>query len=211
MEDTFAQFLARDSMMDAESTVKAAGELYKEMQGVSRTKEILTEALMDLASDENVLSESLLRLVESRGIKPDPDVVRRVVRQLKGYVEIKGPPEPRTHKKPASFALPTSPTGKRKMNRQARRKPRGWNNFLMEVCELMNERHAVTFRENVISMRNWFSESKDSKFSKPVGSTGIYTRYGGSREIREACYEIVAKFGYPRDSLVIKDSKGAIL
>ena len=38
---------------------------------------------------------------------------------------------------------------------------------------------------------------------------GVYARWENTAvNNREVCYEIVTKFGYPQDSLVIKDSNG---
>lgn len=80
--------------------------------------------------------------------------------------------------------------------------------MLLEVCELMQKRHSENFRQIILSVPGWSTGSKASKFSIQVGNEEIYTKKGSSTEIRETCYEIVTKFDYPRESLVIKDSKG---
>ena len=58
------------------------------------------------------------------------------------------------------------------------------------------------------------AQSSDTSLSdKEIvsSSEGIYAKWGSSEEIKQACYEVVIKFGYPRNSLETKDSKGAIL
>ena len=76
----------------------------------------------------------------------------------------------------------------------------------------MQERHPESFLENILSVPGWFSEFEDSKFSIPIGEVGIYAKKGGSSgQIREASYDIVTRFGYPGNSLVIKDSKDETL
>ena len=111
---------------------------------------------------------------------------------------------------PASFALPTSPTGKRKMPRQLT-KGKGWNKCLLEICELMQKRHPESFQQNILSFTDRFAETENSKFSIPVGDAGIFAQPGGSKEIREACYNVVTTFGYSREYLEIKDKSDTIL
>ena len=75
----------------------------------------------------------------------------------------------------------------------------------------MQERHPESFRNEILSMADRFAEVKDSNFDTPVGDTGVFARWGNSAVIRDACYKVVTRFGYPRDSLEIKDSSGANL
>ena len=135
------------------------------------------------------------------------DNVKRFLNSL-DWSLVNEAPKPNPGKMPASFALPASPTGKKKMSRQVT-KSKGWNNCLLEICELMQSRYPESFRQNILSMTDRFAETENSKFSVPVGDVGIYARFGNAKEIREACYEIVTKFDYPRNSLVIRDSRRA--
>ena len=147
---------------------------------------------------------------ENKDIPTNPDNIMRFLDSLHGPLVNEVPTKVKPPR-PASFALPASPTGKKKMPHTVG-KPKGWNKFLLEVCELMQNRHSEGFRQIIISVPGWFSELEDSKFSIPVGNEGIYTRWENSAvKIRETCYDMVTEFGYPRDSLEIKDSKGAIL
>ena len=201
-------------MVDFKPTRAAARKLYNESQKYERFKNSFTEAWNELAKDEskNAPPELVLEFAEKQGIQTSQENVTRFLDFLESLEEplVNEVPTKVSQKKPASFALPNSPTGKNKMTRQVE-KPKGWNNFLLEVCERMQKQHPESFRQNILLMTDWFAESQDSKFSTPVGDVGIYVRWGGSREIRDACYEVVKKIGYPRDSLVIKDSTGAIL
>ncbi len=212
VEDAFRRFLARDSMDDFKPTRAAARRLYNASQKYERFKKAFTEAWNELAKDEskNALVELVLEFAEKKGIRTSQENVMRFLDSLNEPLVNEAGTGAKSHRKPASFAILASPTGKKKMSHSVG-KPKGWNNFLLEVCELMHERHPKSFRQNILSMADWFAESKDSKFSEPVGDVGIYAMWGGSEEIRGTCYEIVTKFGYPEDSLVIKDSNGAIL
>ena len=211
-EETFRNFLARERMVDYRPTVVAAKKLLQEIQGREKLKETLTEVLNDLATDKDELAEVLMKLVERKGIQPSLENVKHVLNEpIYGSILRQVPTTTNSRKQPASFALPSSSTGKNKRTLQLKKR-NGWYNLLAEICELMQSRHPGNFWQNICSMTDWFSESQDSKFSVPVGDVGIYAK--GRRtsiQIKEACYEIVAKFDYPRESLEIKDSTGAIL
>ena len=210
VESTFRRFLARDSMVDFKSTLSAAKDLYRKLQDYQEQKRALTEAWNELANDKNRLADLVSKFAENKDIPTNQENVMRFLDSLHGPLVNEVPTKVNSFKKPASFALPASPTGKKKMPHTVS-KSKGWNNFLLEVCELMRTRHPEGFRKEILSLTDWFAESEDSQFSTPVGDLGVFARWGGSGEIRDACYKIVTRFGYPGDSLVIKDSGGAIL
>ena len=152
-----------------------------------------------------------MKLVERKGIQQSLDNVKRILDEPHYGSLAKEVPTRVDFRRPSSFALPTKPDGKRKQTKQVKRN-NGWYNFLIEVCELMQERHPESFLENILSVPGWFSEFEDSKFSIPIGEVGIYAKKGGSSgQIREASYDIVTRFGYPGNSLVIKDSRDETL
>ncbi len=208
----FRRFLARDKMVDFKPTVSAAKKLLKEIQGQEKLKEALTDALNELANDKDKLAQVLQKLVERKGIQQSLENVKHVLEEpaFRGIVNEVGTGT-KSQKKPASFSILASPNGQKMMSHTVG-KPKGWYNFLSELCELMHERHRESFRENMLSMADRFAESKGPKFSEPIGEVGIYARkLLTSGQIRTACYEIVTKFGYPEDSLVILDSDGVKL
>ena len=207
VEKTFRQFLARDSMVDFKPTLSAAKELYRRLQDYQEQKRSLIKAWDELANDKRKLAELVSKFAEDRHISTNQENVMRFLDSLHGSL-VNEVPTKTNSKPPASFTIFTSPTDKKEKTHGISR-PRGWNNFLLEVCELMQSRHHGSFHQVVLSMPGWFSESKDAKFKTQVGNEGIYTRWENSAvKIRETCYEIVTKFDYPRESLVIKDSKG---
>ena len=210
VESTFSQFLARNSMVNFKSVLSPARDLYRKLQDYQEQKRLLTNAWNELVNDRNSLAGLFLELAENKGITTNQENVMRLLESLDESLVSEVSTTGKSQNRPASFDLLTSPTGK-KMTLPVERKPKSWKNFLLEICELMQTRHPENFRKNITSMPDRFSKIKDSKFSIPVGDTGIYAKLGGSSEIRAACYEIVTKFDYPKDSLVIKDSKGAIL
>ena len=209
IESTFSQFLARDCMVDFKPTLNAANDLFRKLQDYQEQRRLLTEAWDGLANDKDALAELVLEVAERKGISTSRDNVMRFLSAL--HEPLVNPvPTRKTTKKPASFVLPTSPTGQGTRSHQVS-KHNGWKNLLLEVCELMRKRHSESFHHEILSVADWFAESEGSQFSIPVGDTGVFARWGSSGEFRDACYRTVARFGYPRDSLIIKDSSGAIL
>lgn len=208
--NTFNQFLSRKSMVDFRLTLDTAQDLHHKLRSYHEQKRSLTEAWNKLSNDKNALAKLLSEFAENKGITTNEENVLHFLESLDEPLVNEVTTTIKTSKKPASFAILASPTGKRKKT-QTVEKQKGWNNFLLEICELMLSRHPENFRQNLLSLTDWFAEIQDSRFIIPVSNTGIYVKWGGSGEIRKACYEIVTKFDYPKDSLVIKDSKGAIL
>ncbi len=208
VELSFWQFLSRESMVNSGTTLTTARKLHNERQAYQKFRRDFTAAWNELVNDRDELIELTMGFSERSGIPASRDNVERFLSSLHGPLTNEVPSRPSLYKKPYSFVLPTSPTGK-SGNRKVKGQ-KGWNIFLAELCGLMYERHAESFGQNILPL-GLFSGTEDSTFDRPVGKSGVYARYGNSREIREACYEVVASFGYPRASLVIKDSQGAVL
>ena len=209
-ESVFRRFLAKDRMSDVKPTLAEARKLHRESQAFQEFDRALSEALGDL--DNDGMARLFLNFAESQGIPANEHNVKRFLKSHDGIVVNpvrKGAAKSR--KKPASFRLYASPTGDKKGKPLKVSGKPGWNKLLLRVCGLMNKRHPENFRETILSMSDRFADVKDSEFDTPVGDTGIFAKWGGSVEIREACYEIVARFGYPRGSLEIRDSSGIVL
>ena len=81
---------------------------------------------------------------------------------------------------------------------------------LNRVCLLMHQRHRNDFSKTVLEkMPQWFSISSDAfGWSMEIGDTGIYMQRGGGDYVKQVCREVVAKFGYPKQSLTIQDKNG---
>lgn len=211
VESVFRGYLGRNSMVGFRPTVTAARKLYQESQAYQKFNKALTEAWSDLANDTDTLAELVTRFAEKRGISASQE---NIVRFLESHDKLLVGDVTKTERKntkPASFVLAALPTGKKMMTHQIAKKRNSWKNCLVEVCEVMQKRHPESFHKNILSMTNWFAESEDLKFSIAVGDLGIYARWGNAGEFKAACYELVTKFDYPRDSLEIKDSKGTVL
>ena len=209
-EDAFRQFLSRDSMSDVNTTVAQARNLFREARAQENVNRQLTAAWNKLADDENARAKLVMQFAQNSGISAGPENVAAFLKSLRGPVVNEVPKGRVNPRPPASFFIPASPTGKRKKEHRVSGH-NGWNNLLLEICELMQSRHPETCRRELLSLSDRFAEVKDSKFDTPVGDTGVFTRYGNSVVIRDACYQIVIRFGYRRDSLDINDSSGAIL
>ena len=205
VESDFRKFLARDSMVAPGPTVKEARKLHDEWIKRQKSKKALTEALGELANNMDMQVELVLKFAENKGIETNRKTVTSLIESFGGPVVNKPGTKVPPLLKPASFRLPPSPGKRKKLHTLGKRN--GWNNFLLEVCERMQDQHPEDFRQKILSVPGWFSELEDSKFSIPIGDVGIYVRQENSAyKIRDACYEIVTKFGYSRDSLEIMDS-----
>ena len=191
-------------------TVTVATDLHKKMQDYEEQKTLLTKAWNELANEKEKrrLAKLLEVLAEREHITVSKGNVMRFLNSLHGPLvnEVPAKPLPPPH----LFRLPSSPNGSKGTRKI--KKSKGWNNFLVEICELMQDRHPKSFRKHILSMPEWFSDSEEFfSNSTPVGNEGIYAKWGGSREIRKACYEIIDKFDYPEDSLEIRGANGVRL
>ena len=208
VESIFRQFLAHENMTDFKSTLNIAKDLHRKLQSEHEQKRLLTEAWNELSSDKDKLAKLVLELAEISSITTNPDNVVKFVESLTQPLvnKVFETSKPST-KKPASFEL-SLPYEEKVIHKISRFN--GWNNCRIEICELMQERHPENFRENLLSMSDLFSEVGDTKFL--IADSGIYLRgIWIAKPARAACYTVITKFGYPQDSLVIKDSSGAIL
>ena len=205
VKETFRQFLGRDSMVIPGPTVKEARMLHNDWVRRQKSKKALTEALSKLANDTDMQVELVLKFAQNMGIETNRKTVTTLIESFGGPVVNKPGTKASPLPRPASFRLPSAP-GKSKETHSLE-KHNGWNNFLLEVCELMQKQHPEDFRQEILTVPGWFDESESSKFSIPIGDVGVYVRKeNAAYKIRDACYEIVAKFGYSRDSLEIMDS-----
>ena len=208
VECHFRRFLARNRI-DSKDVVKEAKVLHKEREQYDIFKKNFITSWNEFASDKDGLEDLLSTFCEKKDIPSTPENVRRFLDSLNDPLVNEVPTKSQT-KKPAVFLLPKKPDGNSKRSNDVP-KTKSWNNLLLQLSRLMQERHPHDFRQNVLSMSHRFSENENVKFPVPI-CDGIYAKKKGtSQEIKQDCYKIVEDLGYLRDSLVIKDSKGAIL
>ena len=206
---TFGRFLARDRMVNSKSAVDAARKMHRESQEFENFKKEFTEAWGELASDSNAFAELVLEFAKKKGISTNPANAMHFVESLDQPLVNEVATTVERLPRPASFTLPTWPTKSNVGTRKLNKGHKSWNKLLLRICELMKERHPESFSQNLLLITDRFAENKDSKFNLPVGDTGIYTTWaGGAKGFKDTCYAIVTKFGYTRDTFVIRDSKG---
>ena len=211
IEDCFRQFLSRDSMADCKATIKRGTQLFKERENYKKFEGELTNALDELPGDAKAMEAVVIALAGEKSIQATENNIRHFLDKMSDKLIIEVIKPSHQNKKPAKFYLPTSPTGKNKKERTVS-KPKGWNNFLLDICILMEERHPDNFHPGILSMTHRFSESNNTKFSEPTDFEGIYAcKAIKAQEIRKDCFDILAKFGYPEDSMVILDINGDTL
>ena len=210
-ERDLKQFLARDSLVNYNPTIAVARTLYKELESYKKFSATLIDSWNALANDKCAQASLVVEFMQSKGIPTNWENVMRFIESLTDPIVVVVPPTGNSSKKPASFTLLSSPAGKNKKN-FILDVYKSWRNLLIAICIELNNRHPNVFRRKVLSMKHWFADAKDAKFSVEIGQLGLYVKKtGSSKDFRDACFDIVAKFDYPKGSLEIKDSSGAEL
>ena len=205
VESNLKRFLARERMVAVGNTAKEALSLYSRRKSNEEVIREMTVAWNELATDRSAVANILISLGESRGVEPTEEQANRLLESSQW---------PLTKKigklgKANSFTLRTQKGGYIKKSIP---KAKGWTELLVELCSLMHRRHSNSFRQILLSMPNRFSESESTKINHAIDDTVIYATGVGSADAgRRACYEIVEKFGYPRDALTIRDKNDNIL
>ncbi len=113
VESTFRQFLARNSIVDFKLALATARKLYKESESYREFKKTLTDAWNQTANDTDMLAKLVLEFTENKGIATSQQNIIRFLESLDKPLVNEIPTTVRSHKRPASFALLRSPTGKK--------------------------------------------------------------------------------------------------
>ena len=198
-------------MADSGATIKRGTELFKERENYKKFEGELISALDALPGDAKAMEAVIIALAEEKGIQAAENNIRHFLDKLSDHLVIGVKKPSPQNKKPAKFYLPVSPTGKYKKEHTVS-KPKGWNNFLLDICKLMADRHPDNFRPSILSITHRFSDNKNTKFSELTTVEGIYAcKAIKAEDVRKDCFNILAKFRYPEDSVVILDSDGNTL
>ena len=205
LEQNLRQFLSYESIQSIGRTRRAAKKLYDEHANTAVVLKGLRDAWNDLVHDREKLKDVLRHLTNDSDIQPSDDQLVKFLESsgsLINVVDDRGADGRRTLSKPRSFTLPgagvTEP-----------RAVKHWNELMLAICKLMSERNPDRFREVVLGISSWFSESANSfRHSQLIGDTGIYVKWGGSEAIEKLCHLMVASFGYPEGSLTIETRGG---
>lgn len=205
VESNLSRFLARERMVAVGPTASEARNLYSRRKSDEEVIKAMTLAWNELATDSSAVAKILVTLGESRGVEPTEEQANRLLESSQW---------PLTDKigklgRPNSFTLRTQKGG---YIRKSIPKSKGWTELLVELCSLMHKRHSNELRQNLLSMPTRFSGSESEKFRHAIDDTSVFAAWVGSADAgRRACYEIVEKFGYSRDALVIKDKNDIAL
>ena len=207
VECHFRHFIARDKL-DRNDTLDKAKELHKERKQYDNFKKKFTSVWNKFIEDEEGLYELLSTFCENNDIPSTPENIRRFLSLLNAPL-VNGVTTKSNNTRPAEILLPIRPDGKNKRSNTLPNK--SWNGLLRELCKLMQKRHPHDFRRNVLLMSHRFPENPDKNIDTLI-CDGIYARKAvTSQEARRDCYKLVEEHGYPRKSLVIKDSYGVML
>ena len=203
VESNFWRFLARENLagqQDVRHTVAAAKELRTTEQRRAEVMRKLTEVWNDLETDERGLIEVVKILAESHGVHPsDQDV--------KEFVQKSGPlvnqASSSTKKAGADHSKPASFTVKKAGEEPFREAVKNWTGVRLGVCRLMLKRNEEAFRQFASERPDWFPDAPGQH--RQELETGIFIPTGGTRHgIINVCHEILARLGYPKETLEIQ-------
>ena len=199
VEDNFIKFLARANLLENQA-VNAARDLIRQEE----VENVLQEAVKDVV--DKVTTAELAVFIADKvqnpsGSRPSDEQVEKILARLgvKVISELPKPGPKKRNPKPASF---TFQTGKEK---PVVKEVKEWKSVLVGVCELMSERHPDVFKKMPRELPKRFKDSGEG-YTQQIGSTGIYVKYVASAAVvKKFCPDLVAKFGYPKDSLTIEE------
>ena len=203
VESNFRRFLARENLagqQDVKHTVTVAKKRRDEQHQRAEIMRRLTEVWNDLATKEGSLVKVVKTLAESHSIHPrDEDIEefvdksRPLVNQVSNAAKKPGP----DRSKPEFFTV------KKAGEEPIHEAVKDWTGVRLGVCRLMLERNGAGFRQFVCQKPEWFSDAP-GQHRREIDQTGIFIPTGGTRQsIIKVCHEILAEFGYPRESLEI--------
>ena len=204
VESNFTRFLARENLagqQDVRHTVTAARELRDRQQRRAEIMRKLTEVWNDLETDERTLFEVVKTLAESHGIHPSDQDIKEFVQKsgpLVNQVSIGTKKPGADHSKPEFFTL------KKAGEEPFHEAVKNWTGVRLGVCRLMLKRNGEGFRQFVSERPDWFLDAP-GQYRQEIDQTGIFIPTGGTRQsIIKVCHEILAEFGYPKESFEIQ-------
>ena len=200
VESQFRKFLAKDrwsSTPSAKETASDALERFREMQSISAVTEAVKDALGGLTLKD--LGGLVAEIVErNQGTQVDSGKVSEILNSL-------GVTPPVIAEPPLGKVNPDSlifQVGNEKLEVDLVKK--FWYPVLVGVCDLMQKRHPDTFA-SVLDLKGFGQPGEGVE----INGTGIHVRHPGTTpSIRKTCADVLAKFGYPPTSLIIKLKDG---
>lgn len=204
VESNFWRFLARENLAghpNVKQTVTAARELRTTEQRRAEIMRKLTEVWNDLETDERGLIEVVKTLAESHGVHPSDQ-------DLKEFVQKSGPlvnqASSGVKKQGADHSKPVSFTVEKVGEEPFREVVKNWTGVRLGVCRLMLKRDEAAFRLLRSERPDLFLDAP-GQHRQEIDGTGIFIPTGGTRHgIINVCHEILARFGYPKESLDIQ-------
>ena len=203
VEGNFWEFLSRENLtaqQDVNRTVAAAKALRRSQQRRAEIMRRLRDVWNDLETNERGLFEVVKTLAEDHGIHPSDEDVEEFLEKsapLVNRVPNKTNPGP-DHSKPVFFTV--RKTGEKPF----REGVKNWTGVRLGVCRLMLERDEEGLRQLAAKRPDWFPDAP-GQYRQEIDQAGIFVPTGGARQgIIRVCHEILAEFGYPKESLEIQ-------
>ena len=206
VEEDFRRFLARDRLTNdgtVRRTVDSAKALFKEKHDHYVVMKDLANVWNELVADDRVLADLVKILADKHEIPANEAHVEEflhshskgeLVNKVTDNVKVKPP-------KPESF---TFEAGQEILIVELEKKQ--WNYLVASVCLLMRERHPDEFRESILSISDWFSESESGfKYTRAVEPTGLWLKHCNAEDASQVTRKVVAAFGYAPESLTIQE------
>ena len=204
VEGNFWEFLSRENLtaqQDVNRTVAAAKARRRSQQRRAEIMRRLRDVWNDLEINERSLFEVVKTLAESHSVHPSDQDIKEFVQRSGSLVNrvSNGTKKPGAdHSKPKFFTV------KKAGEEPFHEAVKNWTGVRLGVCRLMLKRNGEGFRQFVSERPDWFLDAP-GQYRQEIDQTGIFIPTGGTRQsIIKVCHEILAEFGYPKESLEIQ-------
>ncbi len=206
VRENFERFLAKDRFKTKTSSakvVKEAKTLLAKLQDTEAAFRRMTAAWNGLTNQSPALVDFLQSITEPR---PDEELVKQFLDEVQGPL-VKPVPEKPDKPKPVPQYITFQAEGEKAYD-TVRVKLSAWHYVLDDVCRLMQERHPDTF-DLVLDIKGFAKSSEELKIPIEMASVGLYFDFpGGAIGYRQACADVLAKFGYSPDCLKVRVKGG---
>ena len=209
VESVFQQFISRGKLADArvlQDTQAEARRQLRNRRGEEAERKRMIAAWNEFASDEQAQANFVADLAEQKGPRPDDS---HVLKFLSSHFDLVNPIDTSCNCRVRPESITFTVEGKQ----ATRSGVEYWNQVLLKVCQIMQQRHPDTFINRISDIGQvWVLNSKDAPNSAytQIGETEIWIDTGGSADsIVRRSHRVLEQFEYPRESLVIENRKCA--
>ena len=206
VRENFEQFLARDRFDDPSSTaqvVKEAEVLLARLQDREAAFQSMTAAWNSLTNESQALVDLIQSITEPR---PDEELVKQFLDWVQKPLvnTVAAPSGNNPVPQYITYHLEGETYG------PVRVKSSAWRYALDDVCRQMQELHPDSF-DRILDIIGFAKSGEGMKGPIEMASVGLYFEYPSSSHAmgyRQACADVLAKFSYSPDCLLVRWNNG---